>query len=323
MSIKQYPGGIITKNPTQPSGSYQCSSASGMWTLNQAANYVKQGIWPTAGNTPPRCSASYTTAGSYTWVAPAGVTSVSVVAVGPGGRSASYGSFPSSPGIGGGGGGALAYQNNITVVPGNSYSVVVGTPTTSTYTNVPTCARSNFNCVVIAGGGYQARTNAAGGLYGGAGGCVFGGTGGSNGGAGGQGHPAPLNSSFYFGGGGGASGYTGYGGAGASYNQSVGGAPFSGSGGGGGGGAGCGNAGTGGGVGILGKGADGVGGTSKYCATCGSGWGTPGSGGAGSGSTKLYGGGASGGCGNGSVGAVRIIWPGSTRSFPSTCAGSP
>jgi hypothetical protein len=27
--------------------------------------------------------------------------------------------------------------------------------------------------------------------------------------------------------------------------------------------------------------------------------------------------------GQGASGAVRIIWPGTTRSFPSTCAGSP
>jgi hypothetical protein len=27
--------------------------------------------------------------------------------------------------------------------------------------------------------------------------------------------------------------------------------------------------------------------------------------------------------GNGANGAVRIIWPGNTRSFPSTCTGSP
>jgi len=26
---------------------------------------------------------------------------------------------------------------------------------------------------------------------------------------------------------------------------------------------------------------------------------------------------------NGASGAVRIVWPGSTRRFPSTCAGSP
>jgi hypothetical protein len=37
----------------------------------------------------------------------------------------------------------------------------------------------------------------------------------------------------------------------------------------------------------------------------------------------LYGGGAGGlGAGNGGTGAVRIIWPGATRSFPSTCTGN-
>ncbi len=39
---KQYPGGFIIKNPTTPT----TSSAPGMWTLNQAAYYTKQGIWP-------------------------------------------------------------------------------------------------------------------------------------------------------------------------------------------------------------------------------------------------------------------------------------
>jgi len=42
MSIKQFPGGIVTKNPTAPT----TSSAKGIWTLDQATNYVKQGIWP-------------------------------------------------------------------------------------------------------------------------------------------------------------------------------------------------------------------------------------------------------------------------------------
>ena len=59
-------------------------------------------------------SQSYTTAGTYSWVAPTGVTSVSVVAVGGGGTS---------------GGGALGYKNNITVSPGTGYTVVVGAGT--------------------------------------------------------------------------------------------------------------------------------------------------------------------------------------------------
>jgi hypothetical protein len=53
MSIKQFPGGIITKNPTAPSGPYETSTAPGIWTLDQVANYKKQGIWPTAGNVVP------------------------------------------------------------------------------------------------------------------------------------------------------------------------------------------------------------------------------------------------------------------------------
>jgi hypothetical protein len=41
-----------------------------------------------------------------------------------------------------------------------------------------------------------------------------------------------------------------------------------------------------------------------------------------------YGGGGAGGgtstsAGAGGVGAVRILWPGNTRTFPSTCVGSP
>jgi hypothetical protein len=61
---------------------------------------------------------AYTSPGTYTWVAPAGVTVVSVVAVGAGagGSSADAGS-----------GGGLGYKNNISVAAGSSYTVVVGT----------------------------------------------------------------------------------------------------------------------------------------------------------------------------------------------------
>jgi hypothetical protein len=53
MSIKQFPGGIITKNPTAPTGPYETGAAPGIWTLDQAMNYKKQGIWPIAGNAAP------------------------------------------------------------------------------------------------------------------------------------------------------------------------------------------------------------------------------------------------------------------------------
>lgn len=49
MSSK-YPGGLITKTPVVPSGPYETSTASGIWTLDQQAAYAKLGQWPTAGN---------------------------------------------------------------------------------------------------------------------------------------------------------------------------------------------------------------------------------------------------------------------------------
>ena len=60
---------------------------------------------------------AYTT---YTWTVPEGVTSISVVCVGGGG-----GGQPDHDGASGCGA-ALAYKNNITVVPGTDISVIVG-----------------------------------------------------------------------------------------------------------------------------------------------------------------------------------------------------
>jgi hypothetical protein len=63
----------------------------------------------------------YTTPGTYTWTVPQGVTSISAVAVGGGGG----GSQQSSGGTGGVGG-SLSFVNNISVIPGDEYTVVVG-----------------------------------------------------------------------------------------------------------------------------------------------------------------------------------------------------
>jgi alpha-tubulin suppressor-like RCC1 family protein len=49
MSTK-YPGGVIKSSPVVPAGPYQNSSASGVWTMEQAGYWIKQGNWPTAGN---------------------------------------------------------------------------------------------------------------------------------------------------------------------------------------------------------------------------------------------------------------------------------
>jgi hypothetical protein len=51
MSTK-YSGGIITKSPVTPAGPYETGAAPGVWTVEQALQYTKQGIWPTQGNVP-------------------------------------------------------------------------------------------------------------------------------------------------------------------------------------------------------------------------------------------------------------------------------
>ena len=259
----------------------------------------------------------FTTPGSYTWTAPASVTSVCVVCIGAGGAGGAYG----------GGGGSLAYKNNISVTPGQSYSVEVGASNTATN-------ETGGLVNTYAGLSSAFGTYAFGGRGGNTGGSSSQGIGGNydGGGEGGSG-----SSDFYQSGpgykggcGGGAGGYSGDGGD-AGYGISNG---ADGSGGGGGGGASSSNTRSfgGGGVGIYGEGASGSGGVPVY--NGGTGIGGGGSGGedsiaraGGSAVTGggLYGGGGGGGNNSAPVttgsnsggGAVRIIW-GSGRSFPST-----
>ena len=277
--------------------------------ITRGAASAKAFGWTNGG---ARCTPgqqAYTTAGTYCWVAPANVKKVSTVAVG----------------AGGGAGGALTYGNNLAVVPGNSYSLTVGAAAGNVFLGDGGLSKSCISGAGTANGGGTVL-----------GGTSSGGTGGGNGGNGGG------NS----GGGGGAGGYAGNGGAGGSTNGYNG---FVGSGGGGGGG-GVGynlcyteyKAGGGGGVGILGQstnGAGGVGGSSSN--GCGGGGGSSGAAGGTStiytsaGNGGAYGGGGGIGTfafgyyccffhcfiqypGTGAVGAVRIIWPGCARSFPST-----
>jgi len=49
---EQFPGGLITKTPVTPSGPYASSTASGVWTLEEAYHWKGDGLWPTAGNIP-------------------------------------------------------------------------------------------------------------------------------------------------------------------------------------------------------------------------------------------------------------------------------
>lgn len=264
---------------------------------------------------------AYTTAGTYSWVAPTGVSSVSAVVVGGGGGGDSTGSLSR-----GAGGGALAYKNNVSVTPGSSYTVVVGSGGLGAFWNSRSSADSTNGGLssvfgVSAGGGIKGASGAAGGTA----------TGGDANRSGGEGGPSPAGQT----GGGGAAGYSGNGGAGGtSAGNGV-----SGSGGGGGGG-GSGNpwgaGGQGGGVGILGEGSNGTGGSSGTSAGGGGGGsgGQAGSNGNVASSAGLYGGGGAGAGGGvtvgtlnngphmGAGGAVRIIWPGTTRSFPSTNTGN-
>jgi hypothetical protein len=277
----------------------------------------------------------FTVPGTYTWIAPANVTSVSVVCVGAGGGPAA-----NTSGASGAGGGGLGWKNNISVVTGASYTVVVGAGGARRATTTPGVADAGGDSYFIdaatvagLGGGGARQADASPGNGGG-----FVGDGGGNGGDGGS-RTATSNA----GGGGGAGGYSGNGGNGGAGDAVSGSLAPSGSGGGGGGGGGCGSAdtaGSGGGVGLYGEGPSGSGGANS------NGDGAGGFGGSGGGNASeasltalsgnvyveddnlstpgLFGG---GGCGAdttdreqaiGGGGAVRIIWAGQVRAFPST-----
>ncbi len=236
--------------------------------------------------------AIWTAIGTNSWTVPAGVTSVSVVCIGGGGtRNTSQGT--------GGGGGGLGYKNDITVTPGSTITVEVGTRADDP--PLPTNGGDSYfvDATTVKGGG----GTGSGGTYVGDGG----GNGGNGGSRSGSGH----------GGGGGAGGYSGAGGNGATGVNGGSNHPSgsAGTGGGSGGGAGgtTGRGGRGGGTGYLGEGTSGAGGT-----------GNQGSGGNGSQFTS------SGAWGYGAQqnntstyrtskqGAVRIVWPGGDRQFPTT-----
>jgi len=233
-------------------------------------------------------SYTYVGVGTYSWVAPSCVTSVSAVVIGS-----------SASGCGAG----LAYKNNFSVTPGNSYTVNLASPSS--------CAYYYFNSTSTVA--VRGNTKTAG-------------TGGGNGGT--------HNNK----GGGGAGGYSGNGG-----NSGL-----AGSGGGGGGGGSCSNFGSGGGgVNVFGQGSNGSGGSSGVGGSGGSG-GAKGSNGSYFGGCFScpcnpqyssacggYGGFFGGGFGTASgayfnncgrtpcTGVVRILWPGSSRTFPSTNVASP
>lgn len=83
-------------------------------TITGITTSTTLGTYPTLGDS------EFLTPGTYSWVAPSGVTSVSAVAVGGGG--AGHNSWANAAGAGAG----LGWKNSIAVTPGSSYTVVVG-----------------------------------------------------------------------------------------------------------------------------------------------------------------------------------------------------
>lgn len=304
----------------------------------KAQNAIGFGACSAASNsvTPAITCTTYTTPGTYSWVAPTGVTKVSAVLVGGGGGSqiaycACYCTYFRTIGSGGGGGGALAYRNNVTVTPGSSYTVIVGAKGNYPYPNGGASSINWGGCVLTYANGGGGGQNVAGGSGGVPSGTYTNGYAGGAGGASG----IPICSLVGGGGGGGAAGYGGKGANGGNVNGAGGNAcACTGAAGGGSGGLTCGNprgGGGGGGVGLFGKGATGTGGAVYGNGGKGGSGGSNGSAASGalSGNGGAYGGG-SGGVGYsaspstvfGGSGAVRIIWPGCSRLFPSTCVGA-
>ena len=264
-----------------------------------------------------------TTTRVATWTVPAGVTSVSVVCIGGGGGGRAGSSNGSISSGGGGGGGGLSYRNNIAVTPGSSITVqigragngIAGAGTGGAGAGGQSYFFTTSTVAANGGGGGQG----SGGVWaGGTAGTVVNNTGavGFSGGVGGGG---PRNVRA---GGGGAAGYAGAGGRGGGGDPSA--SATAGAGGGGGGG-GFSTApgpsfwfgGHGGAARATGQPPNGTAGGNST--TSNGGDGQPNS-------TPFFGGGGAGGNAtsvntarqNGWPGAVRIIWPGNLRSYPST-----
>ena len=96
------------KNDADSTSSTGAKNNSGIWRLEEVHTAISDII--------PIGEHRYTTPGTYTWVAPAGVTSVTILVVGAGGGTT---------------GGALGYKNNRAVTPGASYQIRAGLGGTS------------------------------------------------------------------------------------------------------------------------------------------------------------------------------------------------
>jgi hypothetical protein len=269
----------------------------------------------------------FTTVGTHTWTVPDSVTSICAVCVGGGGGGEKKsGAFNNDPAGAGGGGGGLGWKNNISVTPGQSITVVVGTG--GRQNNAGSGSNVQVSGAVVVQGSRGLSGSSGTPLGGG-----FIGDGGGTGGTAALGGTQNSSASGRGGGGGGAGGYSGNGGD----------AGQNGTGGGGGGGNPLtnNNAATGvggGGVGVYGEGSSGVKKTGFLSddSTLANQNGSNGPGTRPLGTAfegGYYGGGGSGNhyspspagwtltdsinSARGGAGAVRIVW-GNGRAFPST-----
>lgn len=262
----------------------------------------------------------HTGTGNVSWVCPAGVTSVSICCIGGGGGGVGFNSTTISQG-GAGGGGGVAYRNNVAVTPGVTYFLYMP-PTATGFTGgnayfgaVGTNAGNGSVAMFGTTGVPSTSLCAVGGGKGGRGastegtppyntqGLYRGGVGGGNAsfdntvGTLGEGGQGGAGNALLAAGGGGAGGYGTKGGEGAGSQLATPGA---------GGGSGAAAGGT---RSSTASTTGAMGGGSSILGT------SPGGG-------TLYGAGGAAGFGvsglRGGNGAVRIMWPGNTRSYPAT-----
>lgn len=105
---------------------------------------------------------TYSTAGTFTWTAPAGVTSVTVEVWGGGGRGGSFGGGMGEA-VGGGGGGGAYSSSVISVTAGNDYTVVVGAGSTTTAAGGQSYFINATTVMAVGGNSSNSGTGATGG----------------------------------------------------------------------------------------------------------------------------------------------------------------
>jgi hypothetical protein len=196
----RYPGGLITKSPVVPT----TSSAPGIWTMEQALQYIKAGTWPLSGKTVEiKIWGAGGAGGDYditsgelggpggfataTFTVAAGTT-LSIV-VGAGGLADGAGT-PDGVGVPNGGGGKKTdVGTNWSGGGGGLCAVFVGSVDYSDVTSADAGLASKSLIIAGSGGGGGYYVTSDGGGYGGGtdGGAGMNRTGGSSGGSGGGG----------------------------------------------------------------------------------------------------------------------------------------